>query len=131
MLYDDDLPDLVDSECRLLADDTLSFHFLTNKAVLQKDLITLQKYANNWQPNFKETKCAVLSIGEQKLYINYSLCNQRLKNLDTHPYLTMELQSNLKWETNYDKIPSKASRRILFMLRRVLKHADTKTQKIT
>ena len=51
MLYVDDLPDLVDSECRLIADDTLLFHSLTNKAVLQKDLITLQKYANDSQPN--------------------------------------------------------------------------------
>ena len=79
MLYNDDLPDLVDSECRLLADDTLSFHFLTNKAVLQKDLITLQKYANDSQPTFNETKCAVLSTGKQKLDINYFLRNQRLK----------------------------------------------------
>ena len=58
---------------------------------------------------------------------NYFLCNQRLNNIDNRPYLGIELESNLKWEPHY-KITSKASR-MLLMLRRVLKHADTKTQK--
>ena len=129
LLYVNDLPDLIDSECRLFADDTLLFNSRTNMAVLQKDLMTLQKYANDWQLSFNVTKCAVLSIGEKKSEIDYFLCEQRLKNVDTHPYLGLELQSNIKWEAHYDKIISKATR-ILFMLRRVLKHADTKTRKI-
>ena len=43
LLYVNDLPDLIDSECRLFADDTLLFNSQTNKAVLRKDLMTLQK----------------------------------------------------------------------------------------
>ena len=61
-------------------------------AVLQKDLMTLQKYANGWQLSFNVTKCAVLTIGEKKSEIDYFLCEQRLKNVDTHPYLGLELQ---------------------------------------
>ena len=57
------------------------------------------------------------------------MCNQRLINVDTHPYLGIELQSNIKWETDYDKITSKTNN-ILFMLMRALKPADTKTRQI-
>ena len=82
---------------------------------------------------FDVTKYAVFSIGEKKSEIDYFLCNNqrrwKKKNVDTPPYLGLELQSSIKWEAHYDKIISKATT-ILFMLRRVLKHAGTKTRKI-
>ena len=80
--------------------------------------------------DFYVTKCTVLSFGEKTSEINYFVCNQRLKNVDTHSYLGVELQSNIKWEAKYYKITSKVSR-ISFMLRRVQKHAATKTRKIS
>ena len=64
--------------------------------------MTLQNYAN-WQLNFNVTKCAVLSIEKKKSEINYFLCNQIIMNVDTHPYLGIELKSNIKWEADYDK----------------------------
>ena len=76
LLYVNDLPDLIDSECRLFADDTLLFNSRTNMAVLQKDLMTLQKYANDWQLSFNVTKCAVLTIGEKKSEIDYFCANK-------------------------------------------------------
>ena len=127
--YVNDLPDLMVSECRLFADDTLLFNSRDNKAVLQQDLNVLQRYANDWQLTFNVSKCAVLSVGESKSRISYFLCDQRLNNVDSHPYLGIELQNNLKWEKHYVKIIGKANR-TLYMLRRVLKHADTKTRKI-
>ena len=36
--------------------DTLLFNFQTDRAVLQKDSITLQKYANDWQLTFNVSK---------------------------------------------------------------------------
>ena len=129
LLYVNDLPDHIRSECRLFADDTLLFNSRENKAELQQDLNVLQEYASKWQLTFNVAKCAVLSIGETKAEADYFLCNQRLSNVESHPYLGIELQSNLKWDKQYNKIISKANR-TLFMLRRVLKQADTKTRQI-
>ena len=50
-------------------------------------------------------------------------------NVDTHPYLGIELKSNIQQEADYDKITSKTNS-VLFMLMRALKHSDAKTQKI-
>ena len=76
--------------------DTLLFNFQTDRAVLQKDSITLQKYANDWQLTFNVSKTCFL-FNRRKSEINYLLCNQCLNNVDTHRYLYIELQSNLKW----------------------------------
>ena len=48
----------------------------------------------------------------------------------THSYLGVELSYNLKFDKRIGKITFKANR-LIWMLSRVLKHADTKTKLIT
>lgn len=129
LLYVNDLPGMLSSDCRLFADDSLLFNSRANKAILQQDLEILEKFAADWQLRFNVAKCAVITIGECNSVIDYFLCDSRLTNVNTHPYLGIELQHNLKWDHHYDKIISKANRS-LGMLRRVLKDADTKTRQV-
>ena len=78
---------------------------------------------------FNISKCVVLSKGEANSSVLYHLNNQQLRNVNSHPYLGIELQHDLKWTNHHEKILSKANRS-LGMLRRVLKDADTQTRKI-
>ena len=84
-----------DVGCLLTTLLAVLFNSRTNKVVLPKYLMILQKYVKKWQLTFSVTKCAVRSIKKKKSEIDYFLANQRLKTVDTHPYLGNELQSNI------------------------------------
>ena len=103
LIYINDLPDLLSSNCRLFADDSLLFNYRSNKFILQQDLNVLQLYAAEWQLIFNIPKCAVISIGESNSNVDYVLCNTRLSNVNSHSYLGIELQWNLKWKSHYEK----------------------------
>ena len=129
LLYINDLPQHLESQCRLFADDAVIYNTRNNNLVLSKDLQTLEKWSQNWQLSFNPAKCSVLSIGEKDSTQSYYLCNTKMQNVNTHSYLGVELSYNLKFDKHIDKITSKANR-LIGMLSRVLKHADTKTKLI-
>ena len=80
-----------------------------------------------WQLSFNTARCAGLSIGEKDSEQFYFLNGRQLKNVNSHPYLGVELNYDLKFSRHIDKITSKASR-VQGTLSRVLKTADTKTR---
>ena len=127
ILYINDLPQNIMSQCRLFADDALLFNTRDKCDTLAKDLKTLEAWSRTWQLSFNTAKCAVLSIGEKDSKQVYFLNGSRLKNVNSHPYLGVELNYNLKFSRHIDNITSKASR-VQGMLSRVLKSADTKTR---
>ena len=62
LLYVNDLPESIKSECRLFADDTLLYNTRENKQVLQRDLDMLGSWSRRWQLSFNIDKCSVLSV---------------------------------------------------------------------
>ena len=127
LLYVNDLPESIKSECRLFADDTLLYNTRENKQVLQRDLDMLGSWSRRWQLSFNIDKCSVLSVKDGVSRPDYYLDGRRLENVDSHPYLGIELAYNLKWSRHIDNIVAKASGR-LGLLRRVLKSADSRTR---
>ena len=113
----------------MFADDAVLYNTRENNLILQEDLHKLQTWAQTWQLLFNSSKYSVLSVGEtgskQQFFLNYTL----LQNTNSHPYLGVKSKNNLKFDGHIDNIVSKASR-LLGMLARVLKSADTKTRKI-
>jgi len=129
LLYVNDLPLTVSSECRLFADDALLYNTRKRNNVLQEDLNKLYIWSQKWQMTFNPSKCSVLSIGDKNSTQEFYLDATKIKNVNSHPYLGVELSSNLKFDKHYNNIVSKAGR-LLGMIRRVLKTADTRTRKI-
>ena len=101
LLYINDLPSLINSECRLFADDAVIYNTRNNSEILQNDLNKLQSWACEWQLSFNSSKCSVLSVGEKKSEQAYYLSNSKLQNVNTHPYLGVELSNSLKWEKQH------------------------------
>ena len=63
-----DLPLSVDSNIRLFADDCLIYreiNSIEDKVQLQKDLDSLQDWAENWGMHFNAQKCYILSTALQ------------------------------------------------------------------
>lgn len=67
-------------------------------------------------------------MGKTNSAQEFSLNNIRLKNVNHHPYLGVELSCDLKWDRNIENITSWVSR-LLGMFARVLKSVDTRTRK--
>ena len=96
LLYVNDLPESITSECCLFADDTLFYNTRENKQVLQRDLDTLGSWSRRWQLSFNIDKCSVLLIKDCAFRPEYYLDDRGLENVNSRPYLGLELAYNLK-----------------------------------
>ena len=69
VLFINDLPDIVDSDAYLFADDTKIFKIITqlsDSEVLQGDLDKLNSWSDNWLLRFHPDKCKVMYIGRRR-----------------------------------------------------------------
>ena len=82
VLYVNDLPDNLKSECYMFADDTKVLKNLSSKEdnlVLQKDILELENWSKRWLLRFHPEKCKVLAIGKhQSPKFTYTLCDTEL-----------------------------------------------------
>ena len=130
LIFVNNLTEKISSECRLFVDDALLHDTRDQYYVLQEDIYKL----NNWskvvqQLEFNIDTCAVLSVENLKHHQAYYLCDQRLKNVNIHPYLGVEFSHDLKWKAHIESVAAKAAR-VLGMLHWVLGGTDTKTKKM-
>ena len=129
LLYVNDIPDNIRSTVRLFADDCLVYRTvnnLTDQQILQDDLNKLKQWQNKWQMNFNPSKCYILSISAKKSFKPpvYTLCNQQLTNVNSHPYLGVEIDNKLRWDKHINNISNKASS-VLGLLKRNLANCPT------
>ena len=79
------------------------------------------EWSNTWLMRFNASKCHLLKITRQRKYLptTYNINGVQLQEVDHHPYLGVELTSDLTWKTHISNITSKANR-ILNLLKRHL-----------
>ena len=126
LLYVNDIGDKVSQQTtiKLFADDCLLYRTIDSIAdanQLQQDLDSMVDWSNTWLMRFNASKCYLLKITRQQNYTltSYSINGVHLEEVDHHPYLCVELTSDLTWKTHISNITSKANR-ILNLLRRLL-----------
>ena len=106
-----DLPEAVQSQVRLFADDCLLYRPIKSQSdhiTLQNDLIELEKWADKWGMRFNAKMCYIMSINNRSTHF-YSLNNHILKQVEENPYLGLTLTENLKWSSHITKITKKAN----------------------
>ena len=67
LIYLNDIPDTVNINVNIFADDTKIFRTLKNKSdseVLQADLDNLSEWSNRWCLTFNTSKCKWMHIGK-------------------------------------------------------------------
>ena len=109
---------------KLFVDDCLlnrTINSVADEEQLQQDLNTMAEWTNTWLMRFNAAKCHLLKITRQRkpLPTKYTINNIQLQEVSHHPYLGVELTSDLSWRTHISNITSKAER-ILNLLRRHL-----------
>ena len=124
LVHINDLPDRVTSSVRLFADDCLLYRIiksLKDQEELQKDLKSLEKWADEWGMRFNAKKCYILTISDKGKHKFYELNSTILKNVNDNPYLGLILSKDLKWSTHIDTTCKKASSTLGFIQRNLKK----------
>ena len=100
LLYINDLPENIQSQVRLFADDTAVYLTVTNmqdSQVLQSDLESLQHWERTWDKEFNPGKCQVIHITRSKSPVKsrYFMHNQELESVDAAKYLGVTISKDL------------------------------------
>ncbi len=82
VIYVNDMPEVVQSVCRLFADDTKLYRVIKSNSdidILQDDIKRLCEWSNTWLLRFNIQKCKVLHIGYDNYDTGYSMFDSNYK----------------------------------------------------
>ena len=125
-----DLPEAVQSQVRLFADDCLLYRPIRNQSdylTLQNDLRKLEDWGVTWGMRFNASKCYIMSVNCKTTYF-YELNDQVLKSVSQNPYLGVLLSDDMKWGSHISKMVKKANSSLGF-LRRNLRYCPQSCKK--
>ena len=130
LIYINDITINVHSEIRLFADDILLYRTINSSndhIVMQNDLNTLTKWANDWKMLFNTSKCNIIQFttSHNKSKFTYTMNNTPLTTVEEHDYLGIRLHHHMSWKPHIDRICNKANK-LLGFLRRNLSKSPTK-----
>lgn len=134
LAYINDLPNNIQSEVRLFADDCVMYrpiHDNSDVSSLQADLDVLSSWQDLWQMKFNTKKCYVLKITHSRSLPThqYKLGQTTLEETDSHSYLGVHITKNLKWDNQICHSVSKA-KRVLNLVCRNLHPCTTELKSI-
>jgi hypothetical protein len=124
LLFINDLPEKLRSTARLFEDDCVIYSegdTDDDLKVLQEDLNQLEEWQDTWAMAFNPAKCSIMKISTKQdpPDRDYNFCGQPLQEVNSHPYLGVEIANKLRWDVQFKKLTSKA-RRVLGFLKRNL-----------
>ena len=122
LLYINDLPDGLQSQVRLFADDTIVYMAISSKKqaeILQSDLDKLADWEDKWQMKFHPQKCSVLRITtkHKPLIFNYTLHGHILEEEESSKYLGITINNRMSWNPHITATCKKANSTLGFLKR--------------
>ena len=134
VIYINDLPDIVDSQIYLFADDTKIFRAITNKKdqeILQKDLNTMNNWSDTWLLRFHADKCKHMNINrnftnrEQTTH-DYKLNDTILQTVEEEKDIGVTIDNQLKFDRHISEKIAKADS-MAALIRRTFEHLNNET----
>ena len=124
LLYINDLPENIQSQVRLFADDiavNLTVRNQNDSRILQNDLNTLQEWERPWDMEFNPSKCQVLHIGRarQLIHSQYTVHGEILESIDGARYLGLSISKDRTWNTHINETVTKSNQTLGFVKRNV------------
>ena len=122
MVYINDLPEKVEYQVRLFADDTAAYLAITKPAEskqLHGDLDTLKEWELDWNMEFNQGKCQVIRITRSRspIQTQYSLHGQTLEVVASARYLGVDIANVLSWKPHITRITNNANKFFGFLRR--------------
>ena len=133
-----DLPDVVESLCKLYADDTKLYSNVENielREQIQKDLDCLVDWADKWQLRFNADKCHVLHLGFNNCHHPYfmrkhdSTDKVELSTTDVEKDLGVQVDKDLSF-ANHIQCQANKGNKLVGLIRRTFTHLDKETMKL-
>ena len=118
ILYTNDLPDQVNCDVRLYADDSSMFKSDKNQKTIEdnlnKDLNNVTEWAEEWKVtlNPEKTECVNFTRKQGQRQPNLIMENKRIKTVDHHKHLGVTLQKNGKWGHHINEVITKCRKRL-------------------
>ena len=121
VIYINDLPDKLNSDCYMFADDTKVFNEIRcdeDSEKLQHDMEELENWSDKWLLRFHPDKCKVLSAGKRKTgRFEYKLCNTKLQYTEKEKDIGVVVDNQLNFEDHMNEKINKANS-IMGLIRR-------------
>ena len=134
VLYINDLPDLLQSQPYLFADDTKIFRIIKNHhdtQILQDDLDKLHEWSSTWLLRFHPQKCKCMRIGNSSDEPNnqqYKLDTHTLENTECEKDIGLLVDDALNFEKHLIAKVKKANS-MLGLMRRIFQFMDKESFK--
>ena len=133
-MYVNDLPDQVNSFCKLFADDVKLYKDLQNLEdfeTIQDDLNKLCQWTIKWLMLFNVNKCKVMHIGKDNPRFEYEMTDKDgntkvLKSVDSEKDLGVYIQENLKFDKHISLTVNRANR-LVGLIKRAFSFFDEET----
>jgi hypothetical protein len=129
LVYINDLPNSIQSQVRLFADDTavyLTINSPLDSKILQDDLHALEKWETEWDMEFNPSKCQVLHITKNKSVkkTKYVLHGYVLEAVTNAKYLGVDITTDLNWSSHINRISTNANKTLGFIKRNITTHNE-------
>ena len=131
IIYVNDMPDSLESFCKIFADDTKVYTAVgekTDQEKLQRDLLKLCKWSQLWLLEFSVQKCKVVEYGNVHFQFDYKLSDKDgiLKSLPkdtTEKDLGIWFENNMKFNTHITHVVNRCNK-LLGLIKRTFKSLD-------
>lgn len=108
-VYINDLPEVVNSTCKVFADDTKLYSSAKNYNIIQSDLDKLHDWSTTWQLHFNTDKCKVLHIGKSNPKYSYNISNIQLDTCSSEKDLGVLFDNKLTFDNHINYAVNKAN----------------------
>ena len=125
-IFINDLPNGIESLCKIFADDTKIYNSSTNHSKVQEDLDKVFEWSQTWQLPFNTSKCKCLHYGKKNPHHQYFLNNIPIQNCTEEKDLGVTFDNTLKFKIHMNNIITKANQ-MLGLIRRYFKNLDSKS----
>ena len=112
LIFINDLPDNLESTCKMFADDTKLYNLSKKSSSLQSDINKLTDWSNTWQLKFNTDKCKVLHLGKNNPCNAYFMNGQQLLTVNVERDLGVTFDSSLEFKEHITKCSSDANKLI-------------------
>jgi ribonuclease P/MRP protein subunit RPP40 len=128
LIYINDLPDKIKSQCRLFADDSLLYRKIITEndhIELQNDLNEVMEWCNKWNMKLNLEKCEYMQVSSKRCPTKhqYSLSNGTLKKVSDYKYLGLNIADSLNWNKHINSVISKGNK-ILYVTKLALSRSS-------
>ena len=114
IFFINDLPDNVNSKCKIFADDTKIYNSADNSQSIQDDINSLMDWSDIWQLKFNAQKCNVIHIGKSSTVNDYFMGdnNTKINSVEHEKDIGVTFDTKLNFDIHINSVVSKANQLI-------------------